>query len=396
MIANQRLQYLFRQQLVQGNSPKEKSELLILMADPGNEDDVKELLSFYWDEFNEIEANSEDVFQPGQGEDILDRLLEEHVYPSQISISKVKLWPLIAAIAAAVALIISGVYFFNYNNQKISGVQSITYENDVAPGKAGATLTLANGKKISLTNVNNGKLATEAGVTITKTADGQLVYSVSALRDVAKRPYNTLSTAKGETYMLTLPDKSKVWLNAASSLTYRASLSEQGKRVVRLSGEAYFQVAKDKVHPFVVKTDQQEVEVLGTHFNINSYTDEAIANTTLLEGSIRINKKLILKPNEQANLYKNGAIVVSRASENAVAWKDGNFVFEKENIESIMRKVARWYNVEIVYKGERPKELYSGITKRSGNVSQILSILEETGTVKFKIDGNKIILSKNN
>lgn len=308
--------------------------------------------------------------------------------------SAVKMLKRMAAAAILILVTGMGLFFFNIGQSN----HSSRLEKDaalIAPGGPGATLVLSNGQKIKLSDEANGQIATESGISIVKTVDGKLVYDLSGPSTETNKQ-NTIYTDKGETYQLKLPDGSLVWLNAASSLTYNTALNHNGKRLVELKGEAYFEVFKDKQHPFVVKTERQEVEVLGTHFDVNSYSDEAVVKTILLEGSVRINNKWVLKPNEQASLYQNGAVVVAAAGENAVGWKDGDFVFEKENIESIMRKVARWYHVEIVYQGERPKELYSGITKRSGNVAQILAILEETGTVKFKINGNQIILSKNN
>lgn len=295
-------------------------------------------------------------------------------------------------VAASIVLMIGiGTYFLN-DYFKTAGPDPFSYVNDISPGSNKATLTLSNGEVIALRN-NYKSLIVDAGKLMYN--DGSAVISGKGTTFAVKDTELKINTPRGGQYEAVLPDGTRVWLNAASTLTFPSKFIG-GDRKVTLKGEAYFEVFKDKQHPFIVKADNQEIEVLGTHFNVNSYSDETTVNTTLLEGSIRINHQLTLKPNEQSNLYKNGKIVVSKANENAIAWKDGNFVFEKEDIQSIMRKVERWYNVEIVYQGERPKELYSGITKRSGNVSQILSILEETGTVKFKIEGNKIILSKNN
>lgn len=260
---DQRLQYLFKRQLLHENSPEEKNELLVLMADPRNEEFVKELLSFYWEEFSRSETESEDVFQPGQGEDILDHLLKEYVYPTQVHTKKVKLWPRIASIAAAAAGIVFALYFFVIRERATDHVQENAYSNNIKPGRQGATLTLSGGRQIRLADALNGRLAKEAGAEVSKTANGQLVYDLKNNTDAEKTELNRLSTSKGETYMVTLPDRSKVWLNAASSLTYAVPLIKNGIRSVKLEGEAYFEVNKDKVHPFVVESGGRKSKFLG-------------------------------------------------------------------------------------------------------------------------------------
>jgi len=365
------------------------------------------------------------------------------------------LWPKIA-IAAAMVTIVFGAGLFYYNKD-ISNNQTaqIASTADIAPGKQGATLTLANGKQIRLSDALNGELSKEAGVTISKTQDGQLIYEVASIarNDGAGSSSrgtegskgigmtNTLSTAKGETYQVKLPDGTVVWLNAASTLKYAANLLEYGKRKVSLQGEAFFKVAKDKAHPFVVKTGSQEVEVLGTQFNINAYEDESAVSTTLLEGSVRVSSFLvsaslregtretssgqavkqshiekqneiassrsasrndeqgvasttILKPGQQS-ILNNGKIKITEANiTDAIAWKEGDFIFRKEGIESVMRKLARWYNIEVVYAGALPEDTFEGEISRYRNISQVLSVLEQTKGIHFKIEGRKVIVSK--
>jgi transmembrane sensor len=308
----------------------------------------------------------------------------------------VGLWKRVA-VAATVATIIFGAGLFYFSNDKKADEPSVAFVNDIKPGKVGATLTLANGLKINLTDASNGELAREAGISVSKTADGQLVY---AAKSSAGEPgkINTLTTAKGETYILTLPDKSQVWMNAASSLTYATSLNERGERRVKLSGEAYFQIAKDKAHPFIVETDKQEVEVLGTHFNVNSYANELITKTTLLEGSVKIRAgklEKILRPNQQAVLSGDKIQVDDVEAEYEVAWKNGFFMFNGERLESIMAKVSRWYNVEIEYKDpELKSKEFLGTISKFETISKVLNMLERTQVVSFKIKGNKIIVEK--
>lgn len=309
----------------------------------------------------------------------------------------VKLWPRIVAVAAAVALVFFGVYFFNYRNDQHTDSNVLTTQ-DVAPGTVGATLTLANGKKIKLSDAVNGEIAKEAGISVTKTTDGQLVYEI---KKITGNPtaINTLSTAKGETYILTLPDKSKVWLNAASSLTYSATLLERGVRRVKLEGEGYFEVAKDKAHPFVVESAGQKVEVLGTHFNINSYADEGATVTTLIEGSVRVMpsarntaaRDIILKPNQQSSL-SNNQLIVGEANANAVAWINGKFRFYETPLQDIMKELARWYDVEVVYQDGIPDRKFTGGINRNVNASEALSLFQFSG-IQFRIEGKKIIVS---
>jgi ferric-dicitrate binding protein FerR (iron transport regulator) len=340
------------------------------------------------------------------------------------------LWPRIAA-AAAILLVIGTSLFFYTNTLRHpdAGQDPALASNDIAPGKFGATLTLANGKQILLSEAKTGKLAKQSGATITKNADGQLVYVISSEGSdtesssaQAGRPLsavemtNTLTTAKGETYQVRLPDGTSIWLNAASTLKYPASFDAHKNRRVELSGEAYFEVAKDKAHPFIVATDKQEVEVLGTHFNINSYADEPNTKTTLLEGSVRVsldgrhpniprhpelvsgsrtNQGITLKPGQQSILTSPNLLNVATVDGNdIIAWKEGKFKCKSETLESLMRKVARWYNVDVVYEGlEVKSQTFSGTLSRFDNVSKLLKRIELTGEASFKIEGKKIIVN---
>lgn len=302
------------------------------------------------------------------------------------------------AVAAAVATVVFGAGLFYYSQERKSEpAQKVAVTNDVPAGKVGATLTLANGKKIKLSDAVNGTLAEESGVLVTKSANGQLEYKIKG-SDAGPNKLNTLSTANGETYKVRLPDGSLIYLNAASSLTYATSLKDHGRRVVRLTGEGYFEVSQDKTHPFVVETENQEVEVLGTHFNVNAYTDERAITTTLLEGSVKVSagkKQQVIKPGEQV-LNTKGHIQVAEVNvENIVDWKDGDFFLNRVNFKIAMRKIARWYNVEFVYDASVPDELESGgWISRKNNLSAVLKSIESSGQVHFKMEGNKVYVSK--
>jgi hypothetical protein len=306
-----------------------------------------------------------------------------------------KLWLQIAAVAAVLAVVYIGIYFFNHQPEKVATVPTIT-AHDIKPGDFGATLTLANGRKISLANASKGEIGRESGIVITKSGDGKLVYEIGE-KTSDPNASNTLSTARGETYQVRLPDGTLVYLNAASSLTYAASLIENGKRVVNLSGEGYFEVAKDKQHPFIVKTDRQEVEVLGTHFNISSYADDEVEKTTLLEGSVKLSASgnaKVLRPGQQAKLVAGKIQIGETDTDLAVAWKNNEFVVESEHIETIMKMISRWYNLEVVYVGEKTTQRFSGKVSRFDKLSKVLEIVESTGEAHFDVKGRTVYVSK--
>lgn len=287
--------------------------------------------------------------------------------------------------AAAAVLLLVGSSVFFYTQQKPQGQTTVVKAIvDVAPGGNRATLRLSNGKVITLADQKTGTVIAEGGMTITKSADGQLVYTANKETNETDNRYNTVSTPIGGQYQVTLPDGSKVWLNAASTLSYAPSLRERGddKRRVRLTGEAYFQIAKDKHHPFIVMTSGQEVEVLGTQFNINSYENETAIRTTLLEGSVRIHQPnshstdKVLKPGQQAALAAGGIRISEADLEAVTGWKDGLFVFNNADVPTVMRQLSRWYDVEVEYKGAIPKDLFTGGISRRSNLSTVLKMLE--------------------
>jgi ferric-dicitrate binding protein FerR (iron transport regulator) len=257
-------------------------------------------------------------------------------------------------------------------------------QQDVAPGSNKAMLTLTNGKTINLSNLKTGVVIDAAALTYN---DGTRIAEDSKTSGPQQM---ILHTPKGGTYQVVLPDGTKVWLNAASTLTFPATFTDLKERKVALNGEAYFEVAANVKQPFRVETTAQLVEVLGTHFNINAYESETIAKTTLLQGSIRVGK-LLLKPGEQA---AGAAKVTDINMDEIMGWKNGYFVFENEQLPSIMRKISRWYDVEIVFKGEMPVDEFGGRVTRFVNLSQVLKKLELTNKVHFKIEGKTVIVTK--
>ena len=295
--------------------------------------------------------------------------------------------------AAAITLILfsAGLYLNSHKeNQVVINSKPLRFKNDILPGNNKAILTLDDGFQINLDDVKNGILVRENNINIEKVLAGQLEYSAyNSNQAVTQVKYNTLTTPMGGQYQLILPDGSKVWLNAGSSLHFPTAFAGKERRV-ELKGEAYFEVAKNRAMPFKVFANGMEVKVLGTHFNVMAYDDEKSVNTTLLEGSVQVLKgsgRVYLEPGEEAVLNKtSGNMNVSTADiEQAVAWKNGYFIFSDENIESIMRKVSRWYNVDVTFKGSMNNKDFVGIISRSKNVSELLQMLELTGAVHFSI-----------
>lgn len=302
-------------------------------------------------------------------------------------------------VAAAFTVVLSMVFYFTRQSDANRFVVNNT-TSDIAPGGNKAILTLSNGSKISLSEATKGKIADPNGASINNATTGQLVYN-AAEATKGGLSYNTIETRNGGQYQLVLPDGTKVWINSASSLKYPIAF-KGNERVVQLSGEAYFEVFKNKAKPFKVVTAAQQVTVLGTHFNINAYSNEPLTRTTLMEGSVKVDKinsdlSAIIKPGQQAGVADgNGKSAIQIKSVNideAIAWKNGYFMFDNESLGSILRKVSRWYDVEIVNTdGMSSEKRFSGTFSRYSNVSQVLKKLELTGSVKFKIEGRKIIV----
>lgn len=308
------------------------------------------------------------------------------------------LWLRVAAAAIIImCLSVGGYFYFNKSSQQQiakTETQQQRFKNDIAPGGNKAILTLADGTQIVLDSAANGTLTQQGNTKIIKLNDGQLAYN--AANSNAAILYNIISTPKGGQYQIVLPDKSKVWLNAASSLRFPASFTGK-QRDVELTGEAYFEIAKNSSMPFHVRINDMQVEVLGTHFNINAYNDEAVINTTLLEGSIKIykgSKNSVLSPGQQAAVNTNGEIKVAKADINQVmAWKEGRFYFDGADIKTVMRQLSRWYDVEVNYQYEI-SDLFVAKISRDVPVSKFLQLLELTELVHFKIEGKKITVMK--
>jgi ferric-dicitrate binding protein FerR (iron transport regulator) len=268
---------------------------------------------------------------------------------------------------------------------------------DVEPGGNKAILTLADGSKVLLDDAKVGRIAEQGGVNISKTEDGKLVYVISPAahdQNAFTLLYNKIETPRGGQYQIDLPDGSRVWLNAASVLKFPA-VFRGDERLVELTGEAFFEVSPNKLMPFKIQTQSQTVEVLGTRFNINSYSNELDVKTTLVEGSVKIsgtstNQVTYLKPGQQAINSNHGPMrLITVNTDQMTAWKSGRFVFNDMELENIMRQLERWYDVEVDY-SKIPKISYNAHISMGLKLSKVLETLEITGGIKFKIDGRKI------
>jgi ferric-dicitrate binding protein FerR (iron transport regulator) len=321
-----------------------------------------------------------------------------------------------AGVAAALVLMLGGGVVYWIAGKKRSAVQmtgpvvNSRYKDDIAPGGNKALLTLANGSTIVLDSAHDGTLAQQGTTKIIKLDGGALAYRAAAdskgqttEQAIGQTGYNTIATPRGGQYRIILPDGSKVWLNAASSLRFPAAFTGS-ERTVELTGEAYFEIAKNAEKPFHVKVpsggtggENMDVEVLGTSFNVMAYTNEEKIHTTLLEGKVRVKQGSLaenLLPGRQAIVDQSThAMEVADGNiEQAVAWKDGLFRFRETDIRELMRQVERWYDVDVVYRTDRGDQDFTGVVSRSKNVSTLLQMLELTGTVHFKIEGKRIIV----
>jgi transmembrane sensor len=330
-------------------------------------------------------------------------LIKAHTPDLKNGTKRLDLWPKVMAAAVVLFIVTAGISFYlnkggdQDTEKKLAKVPG----QEIVPGGQKAILTLSNGARISLTDVGKGEVAKESGLVISKTADGQLKYELTGKGAANENliSYNTVETPVGGQYQVVLPDGSRVWLNSASSLRFPSVFNPSDARTVKLTGEAYFEVAPDKKRPFKVISNQQEVEVLGTHFNVNSYDDDGFTKTTLLKGSIKVKMTgktagfRILKPGQQSVLGA-GIEVLDVDLETIVDWKNGNFYFNNESIQRIMKKLSRWYNVDIEYKGAVPAAVFGGEVSRSKKLAEVLALLEHTGQVHFTIEGRKVIVTR--
>ncbi|MDQ6904796.1 MAG: FecR family protein [Bacteroidota bacterium] len=388
-----RLGYLFNCYVHNNYTEQEEIELMALLAEPENQAAAQYLIdSIIENTGSEIQmANKETA-------SILQNVLSKDV-GTVIPIKERKLsfsyW---MRIAAAVIIFLAGAaycVFDKKDNIENKVCVKVKTNSPILPGGKRAVLTTSDGHNIIIDSMSNGTLTHEGNALINKQS-GVLIYNVSTLANpVVPVVYNTLSTPRGGQYQLVLSDGSKVWLDAASALHFPSAFTGS-QRVVELTGEAYFEVTKNKKKPFFVKTGDMQVKVLGTHFNINAYSDENGIKTSLLEGSVKIIKgktTAFLKPGEQGLLSQKAhdLEIIKVNMDEVMAWKKGLFQFDGADLPTIMREIGRWYNVDIVYTGRIPLARFVGKISRDAELSDVLRILE-LSKVKFSIIDHKIIV----
>ena len=304
--------------------------------------------------------------------------------------------------AASVILVVcAGMYFWKRDNNPVDPAPVAAHSKDIAPGKEGAILTLADGSQVVLDSLGNGVIAAQNGAQVI-IKNGALVYEAlnDGKQEGSQAAYNIMNTPKGRQFSLLLPDGTRVWLNAASSIRF-PTVFTGNTRQVEVRGEAYFEVAKNPAMPFLVNVNNRAtIEVLGTHFNVNAYENEGTINTTLLEGKVKINNAL-LKPGQQAQLA-NKTMAAGNATpvkivgevdvEKVVAWKNGLFNFEGATLKEVMRQLTRWYDIEVVFEGEVPDIRFVGEMEKNMPLKDLLETLEKTG-VHFRIEaGRKLVV----
>lgn len=424
---NPRLAYLFDRYLKKLCSGEEEKELMGWIADPSQADTVQRLIEQLiadTGEEREIPADKADTilqyvldtkhknFSAGEKEipgtppqffavtgvpattpasgSVRALVVTGAVEASVPTIPRRSRWRAVAA--AAAVILFGGLAIWLTQDQAVSPAPApATSASGVAlPGGDHAFLTLADGSVVQLDSLQDGALAV-VGAGVAK-QEGLLIYHTTSPEAVAPA-YNTLSTPRGGQFSILLPDGSRVWLNASSSLYYPTAFTGERREVV-LKGEAYFEIAHRPQQPFIVAAGDMQVEVLGTHFNINAYEDESQVRTSLLEGKVRLRSgqaNSTLQPGQQASLGRgNGELKIREANmEQVVAWKNGLFQFEKAGIREIMRQISRWYNVEVSYAGKPTERAFDGKIRRSAELSKVLKILE-LSDVKFSVEGNHV------
>ncbi len=387
-----KMKHLFQRYYEKTATAAETEVLMQWMADPANEAELLRFMREGWDGLQP----GEQVIVSLKSEAILNHILPAPVRQLEPA-SRFRLWTRVAAAAVIILLLSAGAYLLvNRRPAKVIAATPAPLKSDVLPGGNKAVLTLANGSTIVLDSAGKGLLAQQGGTVVNKLQDGQLQYKAAGESNDAVG-YNMVATPRGGQYQVVLPDGSKVWLNAASSLRFPTAFPG-GERNVELTGEAYFEIEQDKKKPFHVLVNDMRVEVLGTHFNVMAYGDEADVKTSLLEGRVKVSQgknAVLLSPAQQASLDRaKGQLAVDKNAdvEKAVAWKNGLFDFENDDISGIMRQLSRWYDVKIVFNGAVANQYYTGEIRRQVPISQVLHMLELVGGVSFEIKGNTIMV----
>jgi hypothetical protein len=393
MSNEQKLRILFERYMNRTSSKAEEGEFMQMVDDGQYEEVIKALMDNYL-----LAQSAAQPMTDSQKQRVLGQVFKNDRQIAPLNQKKSKILSLKPLLAAAVLLLLVSFGIQFITGQRNNEVKYSQYNGKLAPGRDLAILTLADGRKISLPNVGSGIVVAESGVKIRKAGTGQLIYELdqSSLPTPSDNNtpirYNTISTPAGGKYQVILRDGTRVWLNSSSSLRYPITGFREKERSVELSGEAYFEVAKitqgSNHVPFVVASRGQEVEVLGTHFNVRSYGDEELTTTTLLEGRVRVSRpnkfEHILQPGEQAQVSA-GIKILSVDTSTSVAWKNGLFKFENASIQEIMRQFSRWYDVDVEFEGRIPANTFSGEIYRDMDADKAFKLLS-LADIKFRIE----------
>lgn len=376
-------------------NPQELQELLSHFEQSEIDHDIASIIQ---SELGKMESNYQSLPQVKSIIERLDQNLLLKVDPTpvkrMVNSRIISYWSVAASL-----VILSVILYYTHRSLNLFNTYTSEYKNDVPPGGDKAYLTLSNGKKIELNKVTKGTLASLSGIRIIKTTEGQLRYEISGDNSPEAEGYNTITTPKSGKYEVILPDGSKVLLNAASSIKFQTNFDKNAKRIVELLGEGYFEVSHRNKQPFQVRSGTQVLTVLGTHFNINAYNDEQSIKTTLFKGSVRVNysngKLALLKPGQQSYIDQEKLVINEVDTNEVLDWKRGEINLKEENIMATMRKIARWYDVEVDFAENAPTDLrVGGLVSREKNLITVLKALELTGKVHFKVEGRRVTVMR--
>jgi ferric-dicitrate binding protein FerR (iron transport regulator) len=366
-------------------------------------EELKEFLALLPQHKNELEEHMLESLESGQYDGMTDagsraamyqkvmQQTQEHKKRGVILISLFRM----AAASVLLFFIIGSCFFFYHYKSTPSWHKNFALKKQIIPVGNKAILTLSDGSTVQLDSTANGMLSTQGDAVVMNQNNGELIYK-SANKTSTESVYNTVSTPKGGTYKVTLPDGSYVMLNAASSIHF-PTVFTGNNRTVEITGEAYFEISPNETKPFRVKVNNIEVQVLGTHFNINGYKDEDAVKVTLLEGAVRVageKSNLLLKPGQQARMMNGNSEIINQVDiEEIIAWKNGSFNFNQSTLPEVMRQISRWYDVTVAYEGKISDKHFTGIVSRNENISAVLDLMQLAG-VKFKLEGERKIIIK--
>ncbi|MHC1779408.1 MAG: FecR family protein [Bacteroidales bacterium] len=408
MTKNEKLHFLFNLYITEQIDKEQERELIGLISANESDDEIRTIIRECFDNLPETYKMNEQS---------ADRIFENICRKRAVTTLWIKrskgekIFRAVTAVAAVLLIALSVFIFREAEEVEVINqivkiekpIEKPLYKNDIRPGGNKAILTLADGSKVVLDDAKEGKLGDQGKVTITKLDSGRVAYNLNSQLNSGSGNtlYNTISTPKGGKFSVTLPDGTTVWMNASSTLKFPTSFEGKERRVV-LTGEAYFEVAANPENPFIVIAGNSRVKVCGTHFNIMAYPEEKLSSTTLLEGCVEVTPRkkpetgeespsIRLIPGQQAQIYENSSLFVAEVdTQEAIAWKNGYFVFKNEPIANIMQKISRWYDVNVVFETVNDSILYTANISQAKNISEVLRKLELTETIKFKIEGKTI------